>query len=179
MTDKGYTVIEGPDGVVIKKPEASSSVPGFDRAWKEAMASLSETDFADSHTYVGALSDKVAKVFLRDAPAGKYDSIAKMYAAGEINGAGVISMVVKANFEEGYLNKKPISDTSTSDKSFVENERKVSDTIERVKNSLDMNAIKEDVQRMIKEILSTFMSYDDYFENIRQMPSNEVVGHLL
>jgi hypothetical protein len=72
-----------------------------------------------------------------------------------------------------------MSDGEKSSASFAENEQKVSDTIDRVKSSLDMDAIREDVQRIIKDILSTFMSYDDYVDSIRYKPPTETVGKIV
>jgi hypothetical protein len=62
--------------------------------------------------------------------------------------------------------KKPVF--SEPSNAFAANEKEVDDAIARVKNSLDMNAVNADVQRTIKEITSTFVSYADYSESLRE-----------
>jgi len=166
LIDKGYYVTDGPNGAIVEKPTSTGSdIAGFDKAFKEAAASLSKTVFPDNKTASLAALDKAAEIFLRDAPPGKYDSIVAKFADGKINGIVFFGEVSRMQFAEAYNNRKPISDTSstsTPEKPFAETEREVSNTIDRVKNTLDITAIREEVQRTIKNILSTFMSYADY-----------------
>ena len=164
LREKGYDVLETPDGARISRPgqsaipgESPTNIPGYDKAWDEAVKSLGVHD--DSL----ALLNEAARIFLRDAPAGKYDSIAKMFAAGEINGVGVVFRVLSAQREAGYAAPSP------SANALAEKEREAGDAIAKAKSNLDKNALMEDVRDMIKKITANFVSYDDYMKNLQRI----------
>jgi len=171
LRDKGYIVIEGPNGTTVEKPRSSDTplLPGFSKAWDEAVDNLSKAgtvDFDDKAT-LDALTNESARVYLRNA-GDKYADIAAKFEAGELNGVEVFHLIRKSNYEESLRTGKHVTDpSSTSEKSFAEKEREVTAAINRVKNTLDIDAIKEEVQRTIKNILSTFMSYADYEKQIQ------------
>jgi hypothetical protein len=166
LRDKGYVVIEGPQEQILK-PEQSITginISSFDMAWKAAVKSVSTMSFTDESERLNAQHDEYIKNLLSDP---KNAEVAKLYEAGEINlGAAMNYMMKLARYGSidgpSFGSSNKTSTGNGSPDTLVVNEKTVANTIEQVKNSLDMDAIKEEVQRMVKSILSTFMSYDDY-----------------
>jgi len=169
LREKGYDVLETPEGTRISKPGQSSIpgesppvyIPGWNEALNTALKSVKRDDFADGHDWAVEWFNEAARVFFRNAPAGKYDELAKKFEAGEISGTGVFGVLFKEAHEKGSYAPVP------SKAALAEKEREVGNTIERVKSNLDMNALMEDVQRTIKEITANFVSYGDYMKNLQ------------
>jgi len=134
------------------------AMPGFKEAYKAASKSMPTPDFADESAlsaWRSTLHDEATKTLLRDP---MFKEIADRYDAGEISlGAAFVYMnnLSKFGILEGDFSKakKP---SDTGDDPAV-NEKAVADAIERIKNSLDMNAIKEDIQRIIKDITANIL----------------------
>jgi len=131
-------------------------MPGYKEAYKAAYMSISKTDFADENARSTAVNHEAIKTLLRDP---KYKEIADRYDAGEISiGAAFVYMSRLSQFGNiygpsfGNLNKAAVKhDISTV------TEKAVADAIDRIKSSLDMNAVREDVQRTIKEITANIL----------------------
>jgi hypothetical protein len=148
LRDKGYFVMEGPEELV-RRPGQSMipglSPPQFLPGWKDA---LNEALKSVSNTEDGTWMEETIKIFLRNAPAEKYGELAQMFEAGEMRAVDVLTRLLNDQKYQGDF--KP----AVSQKELAEKEREVAHIIEQTKNKLDMNAVKEDVQNMIKEILS-------------------------
>jgi hypothetical protein len=70
--------------------------------------------------------------------------------------------------DKGYTVIERPDGVSIGKPSLAEKEWEAGSIIARVKNTLDMNAVNEDVQRIIKEITANIVSYDDYMKGIRE-----------
>jgi hypothetical protein len=155
LRDKGYFVMEGPEELVRKPGQSMipglsppQFLPGWQEARKAALESISHREFADINAETDAWTEETVRIFLRNAPAGKYDDLAKKYETGEMRAVDVYFALMREENETG--NAEP----AVSQRELDEKEREVAHIIAQTKNKLDLNAIKEEVQNMIKNILS-------------------------
>jgi hypothetical protein len=142
-------------------------MPGFKEAYKAASKSMPMPDFSDESAvsaWRSALHDEATKTLLRDP---KFKEIADRYDAGEISlGAAYVYMnnLSKFGMLEGDFSKakKP----SSADEDSAIKEKAIADTIERVRNNLDTDAVKKDVQKMINDILSNTAKQTGFLKNM-------------
>jgi hypothetical protein len=161
-------------------------IPGYKEAYNAAFRSIAKTISGDDDDAMysamyeiverGDVEHEALKIllhdpkFLRDYP--MYKEIADRYDAGEISYGAAFNYVVQiANFGmfEGDfgLAKTPTSTYYDDEESVKE---ALANTIEQIRNSLNVDTIKENVMNIVRDILSNTAN-PDFLKNMLAQPS--------
>jgi len=132
-------------------------IPGEKEA-RNAAWQMAKTVFGDKLDQAGSalnifLQEETTKILLKDP---KYADIAKRYDAGEIDLALAFHYIVLKDGDNVH------PDVS----GFAKKVKEVDATIERVKRTMDPDAVKADVQRIIQEILSNVATQTDFIKSM-------------